>query len=59
MALTPFAVRKEKVGEVILLVNRINRKQLRDKGVKHADKVWKDKRGNVHIRREAKNDNWW
>jgi len=58
-ALTPFVVRKEKVGEVILLVNRINRKNLREKGIQHTDKVWKDSKGNLHIRREAKNDNWF
>lgn len=58
-ALTPFAVRREKFGEVVLLVNRINAKNLRDKGVQHTDKVWTDKRGNVHIRRKAQNDNWY
>ena len=58
-ALTPFAVRREKFGEVVLLVNRINKKNLREKGVKNTDKVWTDKRGNVHIRRPAMNDNWY
>jgi len=33
-ALTPFVVRKEKFGEVILLVNRINRKNRREKAEK-------------------------
>ena len=59
MGLNPFMVRREKVGEVFLLVKRINHKNQREKGVRTNDKVWKDKRGNVHIRREAKNDNWW
>ena len=58
-SLDPFKVRREKVGEVILLVNRINQKNLREKGVKRNDKVWKDQKGNLHIRREAKNDNWY
>jgi len=58
-ALTPFIVRREKVGEVILLVKRINRKNLREKGIHHTDKVWTDSKGNVHIRRQAKNDNWF
>ena len=58
-ALTPFAVRKEKVGEVLLLVKRINRKSIREKGILHTDKAWTDKRGNIHIRRKAKNDNWY
>ncbi len=58
-ALTPFSVRKEKIGEVLLLVTRINRKNLREKGIQHTDKVWTDKHGNVHIRRKAQNDNWF
>ena len=59
VALTPFMVRREKVGEVFLLIKRINTKNMREKGVRHNDKVWTDKKGNVHIRREAKNDNWY
>ena len=58
-ALTPFIVIKEKVGEVILLVKRINRKNMREKGIQSTDKVWTDKNGNVHIRRKARNDNWF
>ena len=58
-ALTPFIVRREKVGEVILLVNRINRKNNREKGIQHSDKVWTDSKGNLHIRRKATNDNWF
>ena len=58
-ALTPFIVRREKFGEVALLVKRINNKNLRDKGIKANDQVWTDHKGNVHIRREAKNDNWY
>ena len=57
--LSPFQVRREKVGEVFLLVNRINRKNMKEKGVRHNDKVWQDHKGNIHIRREAKNDNWY
>lgn len=58
-ALTPFAVRREKFGEVTKLVQRINAKNLAEKGVKRTDSVWKDSKGNVHIRREAKNDDWY
>jgi len=58
-ALTPFVVRKEKFGEVILLVNRINRKNRREKGIQSTDRAWKDSKGNLHIRRKAKNDNWY
>ena len=59
VSLNPFQVRKEKFGEVILLVNRINIKNMREKGVYHNDKVWTDSKGNIHIRRQAKNDNWY
>ena len=59
VSLDPFQVRREKVGEVFLLVNRINRKNMREKGVRSKDRVWKDRKGNVHIRREAKADNWY
>ena len=58
-ALTPFIVRREKFGEVVRLVVWINSKNLRKQGVQNTDKVWKDANGNTHIRRQAKNDNWW
>lgn len=58
-ALTPFIVRREKFGEVVRLVTWINSKNLKEKGVHNADKVWKDAKGNIHIKREAKNDNWY
>ncbi len=58
-ALTPFIVRREKCGEVFLLVNRINRTALRKKGVRRGDKTFTDSKGNIHIRREAKNDDWY
>lgn len=58
-ALTPFIVRREKFGEVAKLVGRINQKNMADKGVLKGDKVWTDKKGNLHIRREAQNDDWW
>ena len=57
--MTPFAVRREKFGEVVKLLHRINDKNRREKGVRNTDKIYKDNRGNVHIRREAKNDNWY
>jgi len=44
---------------VILLVNRINRKNQREKGIQNTDKVWKDSKGNLHIRRKAKTDDWF
>lgn len=58
-ALTPFIVRRERFGEVILLVKRINEKSYREKGGRKGDVVTYDKKGNKHIRREAKNDNWY
>ena len=58
-ALTPFIVRREKFGEVIRLVIWINSKNLRKQGVSSANKAWKDKNGNIHIRRQATNDNWY
>lgn len=59
MSLNPFVVRREKVGEVFLLVQRINRRNQRKKGIRNDDKVWIDKRGNRHIRRKAQKDDWW
>lgn len=58
-ALTPFIVRREKVGEVFLLVKRINRHNQRKKGIRSDDKVWIDSKGNTHIRRKAMNDDWY
>lgn len=58
-ALTPFIVRREKFGEVIRLVTWINSKNLKKQGAKSTDQVWMDSKGNTHIRREAKNDNWY
>lgn len=57
--LTPFQVRREKVGEVFLLVQRINRKKLREHGIRNNDQVIKLKNGDVRIRRKATNDNWY
>lgn len=57
--LNPFIVRREKVGEVFLLVKRINRMNQAKKGIKRDDKVWIDSKGNTHIRRKAQNDNWY
>lgn len=57
--LTPFIVRREKFGEVILLVNRINLKERRKKGAKSSDTVRRDEKGNIYIRRRATNDNWY
>ncbi|WP_298535767.1 hypothetical protein [uncultured Methanobrevibacter sp.] len=58
-ALSPFDVRKEKLGEVLLLVKRINEKSARSQGVKHNDQVVRYKNGDIHIRRKAQNDNWY
>lgn len=58
-ALNPFAVRREKVGEVFLLVKRINARRRREKGIRNDDKIWYDSKGNKHIRRKAQNDNWY
>lgn len=59
ISLNPFVVRREKVGEVFLLVQRINRRNQREKGIRNDDKVWIDKNGNRHIRRKAQKDDWW
>ena len=58
-SLTPFAVRREKVGEVLLLVRRINEMNDREHGIGKRDTITRDSKGNVHIRREAINDNWY
>lgn len=58
-SLNPFVIRREKVGEVFLLVNRINRKNNREKGIQANDKVYTDAKGDVHIRRKATSDDWW
>jgi len=58
-ALTPFLVRREKFGEVVKLIQWINSHNLKENGVKSEDKVWKDKKGDIHIRRPAMNDNWY
>lgn len=58
-SLNPFIVRREKVGEVFLLIKRLNRLNQAKKGIKRDDKVWIDKRGNKHIRRKAQNDDWY
>jgi len=56
-ALTPFIVRREKFGEVVKLLGWIHSDN--EVKSKSAEKVWKDRNGNIHIRREAKNDNWY
>ena len=62
-ALTPFIVRREKVGEVFLLVRRVNALNRRKNGLQSkpisGEKVWIDSKGNKHIRRKAMNDNWY
>ena len=58
-SLNPFIVRREKVGEVFLLVLRINRMKQREKGIQKGDQVWIDKKGDTHIRRKAQNDDWY
>ena len=58
-ALTPFVIRREKFGEVVRLISWINGKNLKNKGIQSTDKVWKDSKGDIHIRRPAQNDNWW
>ena len=52
-------VRREKVGEVALLIRRINERSLADKGVKKTDETWTDSKGRLHIRREATDDSWY
>ena len=58
-SLNPFIVRREKVGEVFLLIQRINRQNQREKGIRNDDMIWMDAKGNTHIRRKARNDDWY
>ncbi len=58
-SLNPFVIRREKVGEVFLLVKRLNRLNQAKKGIRSDDKVWIDNKGNRHIRRKAQNDDWY
>lgn len=57
--LNPFLVRREKVGEVFLLVKRINARNRREKGIRNDDQIYYDSKGNKHIRRKAQNDDWY
>lgn len=57
--LNPFEIRREKVGEVFLLVKRINRQNRAKKGIKNDDQIYYDSKGNKHIRRKATKDDWW
>lgn len=57
--LSPFEVRREKVGEVFLLVRRINEKNNREKGIKREDQATTDAKGNINIRRRAQKDDWY
>ncbi len=52
-------IRREKAGEVFLLIKRINEKNARNKGIQTDDSVSYDKQGRMHIRRQAQNDDWW
>lgn len=58
-ALTPFMVRRERFGEVTKLLQRVNGKVMRSKGISAGDRVWRDSNGDTHIRRRATNDNWY
>lgn len=58
-ALTPFILRREKSGEVFLLVRRINASNERANGIGKKDTVWTDSKGTRHIRRPATNDDWY
>ena len=58
-ALTPFAVRREKFGEVVKLVQRIKAKNRVKQGIKNTDQVIRYANGDVHIRRPAQNDDWY
>ena len=52
-------VRREKFGEVVKLLHWINSKNRKDNGLKANDRAWRDKDGNLHIRRQATNDSWY
>lgn len=58
-------VRRERAGEVFLLINRLNDKVARDNanatptaaGVAARGNIRRDAKGNIHIRRRASDDN--
>ena len=67
-ALTPFMVRREKFGEVTLLVRRLNKQSKRNgnnekeiNGIKTktADEVIQYENGDIKIRRPATDDSWY
>lgn len=60
-ALSPFDVRRERAGEVFLLIRRVNDKTRRERdatGVNAArgSNIRRDAKGNIHIRRRATDD---
>lgn len=63
-SLSPFTVRRERAGEVFLLVNRLNDKVAREDDGAQATgapisrgNIRRDAKGNIHIRRRASDDN--
>lgn len=60
-ALSPFDVRRERAGEVFLLIRRVNDKTRRERDAAGADyargsNIRRDTNGNIHIRRRATDD---
>ena len=62
-SLNPFMIRREKSGEVFLLINRVmkQRKESEDlkTPLKKGDQVLYDVKGNKIIRRPATDDSWY
>jgi hypothetical protein len=58
-SLNPLVLRREKCGEVLLLIRRINRLNQAKTGLKKDDTIYYDSKGNKHIRRKAMNDDWY
>jgi len=56
-ALSPFDVRRERAGEVFLLIRRVNAKGARERAMGGENvprgNIRRDAKGNIHIRRRA------
>lgn len=56
-SINPFSIRREKSGEVFLLIKRINKSNKRI--ITKNEQEIRKSNGDVIIRRAAKNDNWY
>lgn len=59
-ALTPFEIRRQRLGDVFRLIDRVNQAERRKQGCRgRNDRVEIDKDGNRIVYREAQNNDWW